>query len=556
MLTMRYRPYSEITEAMDILSEAGIRFVFFSEMQEEPTVAFGNQLGLWSDWNCCISLRDLPPPPRSIPPSPGAPPGSGISGRLSRNANYSHAGAGPRLPHGIRAIRRHITEADDVPLRVSMFCDSSPETITSMVAILQENGERVVSCGSSRNVHNLALFAAADLSMSVAPQPPSRQYSHMYGDGARVLYSGLHTELAEGVTSVPCALNMRRKFSMEELIGSISTARTLLEAMRQASVYGLTVSMLLMSVALMSNLMMLPHVMLPLQIICHLWLIAPCFLCAILFSGQRISARVKSANPMRLKLLRSNNKASFWKRPEMRRQGFYMIIRFIPTSCVLIGVFVDGLSKSFNRHLSLLPEGLGKDAAGPACMDFRKYDTFSMTNILQLSAYLATHQNCKASNERFLLALAEARQLVDIMVVVTMAVLSIGSLHRTASLLDLWRHCKYIWMTAVLAAAAIQSLLSAVAMQQSFGGMRPTLEHVPPSVIVLMTIWPCVILCVDEAIRHHDRKKACPPIHTVGVFEHNPSHAMTSLHSRLIFVHCVCPVVFFFGLCLCQWLLF
>ena len=62
MLTMRYRPYSEITEAMDILSEAGIRFVFFSEMQEEPTVAFGNQLGLWSDWNCCISLRDLPPP--------------------------------------------------------------------------------------------------------------------------------------------------------------------------------------------------------------------------------------------------------------------------------------------------------------------------------------------------------------------------------------------------------------------------------------------------------------------------------------------------------------
>ena len=102
-------------------------------------MAFGNQLGLWSDWNCCISLRDLPPPPRSHPPSP---PGSGISGRshVHRNASYSHA-SGPRLPHGIRAIRRHIAEADDVPLRVSMFCDSSPETVTAMVGILQVSSQ-------------------------------------------------------------------------------------------------------------------------------------------------------------------------------------------------------------------------------------------------------------------------------------------------------------------------------------------------------------------------------------------------------------------------------
>ena len=33
MLTLRHRPYTEITEAMDTLSEAGIRFVFYSEMQ-------------------------------------------------------------------------------------------------------------------------------------------------------------------------------------------------------------------------------------------------------------------------------------------------------------------------------------------------------------------------------------------------------------------------------------------------------------------------------------------------------------------------------------------
>lgn len=99
---------------------------------------------------------------------------------------------------------QHIAEADDVPLRVSMFCDSSPETIRSMVSILQENGECVVSCGSARNVHNIQLFAAADLSMSIAPVPPSRQYSQMFVSPSR----GLHTELPEGLLCVRACIRV------------------------------------------------------------------------------------------------------------------------------------------------------------------------------------------------------------------------------------------------------------------------------------------------------------------------------------------------------------
>lgn len=54
MLTMRLRPKAAICNGIEVLSEAGIRFVYFSDMPEPPTVAFGHQLGLWSDWNCCI----------------------------------------------------------------------------------------------------------------------------------------------------------------------------------------------------------------------------------------------------------------------------------------------------------------------------------------------------------------------------------------------------------------------------------------------------------------------------------------------------------------------
>eukprot|EP00961_Rhodomonas_salina_P153860 2072385-Rhodomonas_salina.2 len=160
------------------MSDAGIRFVFFSDLQEAATVAFGNQLGLWSDWNCCISLRDLPPLSMGRSRGP-TPPGSGISGRSSgREMSFmdnTDSQQMPRLPHGIKAIRRHIKEADDVPLRVSMFCDSTPNTITSMVGILQEHGELVLCCGSARNMHNMHLFAVADISMSVDPLPPCRE---------------------------------------------------------------------------------------------------------------------------------------------------------------------------------------------------------------------------------------------------------------------------------------------------------------------------------------------------------------------------------------------
>ena len=38
---------------------------------------------------------------------------------------------------------------------------------------------------------------------------------------------------------MPCALNLNRRFSMEELIEFIATSRTLMDAVRQASQYGL-----------------------------------------------------------------------------------------------------------------------------------------------------------------------------------------------------------------------------------------------------------------------------------------------------------------------------
>lgn len=92
-------------------------------------------------------------------------------------------------------------------------------------------------------------------------------------------------------------------------------------------------------------------------------------------------------------------------------------------------------------------------------------DQWSLVDLMKLSSYAESRyldmEPCPDNAgpccfDLFQLALVEARQLTNILVVVMMAVLCIGSLHRTSSLLDIWRHCKYIWLLAVLAAAALQ----------------------------------------------------------------------------------------------------
>lgn len=44
-----------------------------------------------------------------------------------------------------------------------MFCESDTTSIRSMMGILQEYGELIVCCGSSVNMHNMAIFEAADM---------------------------------------------------------------------------------------------------------------------------------------------------------------------------------------------------------------------------------------------------------------------------------------------------------------------------------------------------------------------------------------------------------
>jgi len=113
----------EINEVFKGMGEegAGIRCVIFCKEGPMETKNLGAEIGLNTDWNSCISLADEANDYTKL---------INIDGNLI-------------LPYGVKGIRKHLKEIDEIPLQVPMFCDSYPGSIKEMIKMYQENGEVV-----------------------------------------------------------------------------------------------------------------------------------------------------------------------------------------------------------------------------------------------------------------------------------------------------------------------------------------------------------------------------------------------------------------------------
>ncbi|XP_031627987.1 transmembrane protein 94 isoform X2 [Contarinia nasturtii] len=77
-----------------------------------------------------------------------------------------------KLPRGIKNIRPHLENVDNVPLLVSLFTDCSAEATREMIMIMQNYGEIVVCIGSSASSANVDIFLQADCSIAIEPLYP------------------------------------------------------------------------------------------------------------------------------------------------------------------------------------------------------------------------------------------------------------------------------------------------------------------------------------------------------------------------------------------------
>lgn len=77
-----------------------------------------------------------------------------------------------KLPIGIKNIRPHLENVDNVPLLVSLFTDCSAEATSEMLNIMQSYGEIVICIGSSASCANANIFLQADCSIAIEPLYP------------------------------------------------------------------------------------------------------------------------------------------------------------------------------------------------------------------------------------------------------------------------------------------------------------------------------------------------------------------------------------------------
>ena len=216
IVVSRYEPQPDLCDFVDDLKQAGIRFVHFTEKEEQPAKSFADRLGLETDWNSCILLNP-------------------------KAANYTQiSDIKARLPRGIQNIRSHIKEVDDIPLLVSLFADCVGDNALEMIEIFQDYGEVVCCVGSSLN-DNMKVFTRANVSIGNEP------------NASKSLLKS-----ASDLNTFSCSLNMMFDQSPYIILETVREARNLCHNFIQATFFMFSSLTLVGVIFGLSGFLMLP----------------------------------------------------------------------------------------------------------------------------------------------------------------------------------------------------------------------------------------------------------------------------------------------------------
>ena len=307
MVQMQYQAMVDMVQFIDLLEKACIRFVHFSKENELRSRVFSEKMGLESGWNCHISLHSQADVETATTMMYGEK--SPLKKKFVKNAksfsvpnkldqdwrsldilawgdscrpllksqdedslnteggsisSFLEYNNRAQLPAGIEKIRPHLDTMDNVPLLVSLFTDCTPDTTNEMLKILQENGEVVVTIGSSANYHNMRIFLTADASISLEPLYPQvcHQIPVMTAPSA-----GLGpTELARHLISLPVSVSIKREDDVSVYRAIIRSRRHVL-AIRHGLQLWTSCCMFLSSLVMTSLFLSLPSPLTPPQML-------------------------------------------------------------------------------------------------------------------------------------------------------------------------------------------------------------------------------------------------------------------------------------------------
>ncbi|KAN0019353.1 hypothetical protein ACTFIU_002561 [Dictyostelium citrinum] len=481
MAGMKVLPKSHANHFVEVLRAAGIRFVYFSNEDRRTSNSFVNKLGLETDWNCCISLRDPAPNEVIVPDGPS------------------------RLPKGISSIRQHLEEVDNVPLLVPMFSDCNKANTKEMIKILQENGEVVCCIGSALNYENTSIFCQSDLAFSLEPAVPrclnqplnksdplplltSRNFFetptfnslsgtskdpslpiHMIAGTKRVPseYPSTHS-LNCDLTSLPCSLVFHRRTDFNEILKFFHVGRQLLTNTRQCLLFILSASMSLVLMTLVGGILALSLNrdgvigQVPLTGLQLMWLE---FLIIPLL-GYSLLATPEDQDVM--KTLSPKNNSEFEHIPTFAQ---YIAIRLVPSILLTAFFFLWSLHSLTGASWSNI---FGADLS-------------------EWSSNVGNH------GVSFSSALLVSQNIMMFAFVYYLCVTSISFIHHTQSITKFNPLRNYVWVFVVILCLALQIAFSFISLKVIDG--IHLLGKVSFELYIVLFCWAFFVIAIDEFVK-------------------------------------------------------
>ncbi|RLN49540.1 hypothetical protein BBJ29_005080 [Phytophthora kernoviae] len=420
-----------------------------------------------------------------------------------------------RLPHGVEAIKRHLAEVDNVPLLVSLYTDSTPETISEMISIFQENHEVVMGVGSSLKESNAPLFSKADLAVALQGGVQAFFDQQIPHGKELPVFSDEDIQFSHILNTLACSFRLKSTrdgadsqgkhnpepaeaednattggtASVAHLIELIRLGRRMLTNFCQMNTFIFVSQLFLATLILASYAVPFPHVP---QLSCAsifwlLWVLVPALSLSMLASASEKDIMKKTP--------RKNEE--FETDDDLPRLVSYFLVRHVPSALMSIIVFECLLGFSLQAANSVDPYAFGSDRF----REFRWMDFILDNSLVTMRPRPTVVQT----------AVHRAEAGMFLMIGICIVTSSCGYVYRCESIFKLSPFRNVIWVVVAFVLLCLQLLLSMV--RAGFvGADGVTLwNFVSASVpwtfwAVVFGVWPLLIVAIDEAVKTHDKR--------------------------------------------------
>lgn len=451
MVAVRDQPKKEVTHLAENLMNAGIRFVYFAKTDQRKTQAFGSRIGLFTDFNVWIPLKD----PDVHHEEEAAEATVGVS----------------KLPKGVSNIRRHIEEVDNVPLLISLFTDCTPPTTKEMIRIYQENGESVFAMGSSLKADNWATFLQADISVSLDPFPSKDCTFSTHNTFSRsrkpVPYSvSFEFAAAKALNTLPCTLPLPATTDLQQLSAYVCESRRLLANMQQVLLFALSCHLCLFLLLVLCAVLDCPPILNGYQVLWLSWVIVPLLSMSLLASKR---------SPVLMRQIAPKNQDHI---KACSRFVMYFLVRVMPLGLIYV---LFTLALLHRQHPSDEPSVWDHYYWGP-----------NSGSVL-------------ADSEPWQDRLLAAQNAGLVVFVVLLAGLSMFFANRTIGIRRVNPFRNPAWIAACLSSCALQASFCAVSLSST--GAFLDVTNSSWYLVLGAVVLAVPVFVLNELAKHHDRRK-------------------------------------------------